>query len=134
VQETYAPDQPGSVSGHARHEHRIVVWLSDQRRPPLAAGRAIARWRDLAIRLMKRHAGPGEAAALLEALAPHAPGTLIWFDAETGEILKRSPPESESRQLGHGEEAVFASGAGAQPLYRITLRRLGAGSVAEAGT
>ena len=133
VQETYAPDQPGSLSGHARHEHRIVVWLSDQRRPPLAAGRAIARWRDLAIRLMQRHSGPGDAAALLEALAPHAPGTLIWFDAETGAVLKRSPQEGEARQLGPGEQAVFESGSAAQPLYRITLRRRQAGPVAEAG-
>ena len=133
VQETYASDQPGSLSGHARHEHRIVVWLSDQRLPPLAAGRAIARWRDLAIRLMRRHAGPGQAAALLEALAPHAPGTSIWFDAETGELERRSPAGRESRTLGPGEQATFESGAAVAPLYRITLRRRAAGPVAETG-
>jgi len=83
---------------------------------------------------MQRHSGPGEAAALLEAMAPHSQGTLIWFDAETGEILRQSPQESESRQLGPGEQAVFESGAAAQPLYRITLRRWQAEPGAEAGT
>jgi hypothetical protein len=83
---------------------------------------------------LQRHSGPGDAAALLEALAPHAPGTLIWFDAETGAMQKRSSQESESRQLGPGEQAVFESGAAAAPLYRITLRRRQAGQVAQAGT
>jgi len=133
VQEFYAPEQPGSLSGHARHEHRIVAWLSDELRSPLAAGRALARWRDLATRLMQRHAGAGEAAALLDALAPHAPGTLIWFDAETGMLLRHSPEDRESRQLGPGEQAVFESNAGAPSRYRITLRRWPAGSVAAAG-
>lgn len=134
AQESYSPDEPGSVSGHARLDQRIVVWLSDQRLSALAAGRAIARWRELAIRLMRRHAGAGQAAALLEDLAPHLEGTLIWFDADTGEMLKRSPEGRESRRLGPEEQAVFESGAAGQPLYRIALRRWRAVPPAEPGT
>jgi hypothetical protein len=133
VQESYAPGQPGSLSGHAWRDQRIVVWLSEERCPPLAAGRALARRRDLAVRLLQRYGGPGESAALLESLARHAAGTLIWFDAATGEVLRHALHGRDSWQLGPGEQAVFESGAGAAPLYRIVLRRWQAGTIAAAG-
>jgi len=115
---------PLSFSGHVQAADLVLAWVTDQAGSQLPAARTRARLKDLAMRLLRCESPPLDDSRLLDKVARFLPGTIILFDASSGELILRAPDGLRRMRLAPGATVEFRNQANGDGEFQIRFTRL----------